>query len=294
MIDQARAPSPFRWRVERQDVGECRCWRAERPSAEADAVVRRVFADRAGFAVKGSGKVGDCDSVSVGEIQRTGFVGAERPDVAVDEPEQVGAAEHGGLGAPELGGERVVGHLPVMVAEERLLGLGPIRSHPPSIAVGMRAAQAEIFGAPAKRACGAAEPRPERREACRRLIGVTEQCVLVGRPGAAPASTVAELTDDLSEAGQGARGKAFRRHHRGDLRIAVAFRREVERASHLGLAPVGWVAGVADAEYPRSPGESAQRSADEGGELEQRNAAGVAGAQLRVLPRGPFRGVALG
>lgn len=294
MIDQARAPSPFRWRVERQDVVQRRRGRAARAAAEADAVVGRVLADRARLAVEGGGKIGDRYAVAEREIERPRLVGAERPDIAVDEPEQVGSAEHGGLGSAELRRQCVVRHRAVVLAQERLLRLRPVRTHAPAVPIGVGAAQPEIFGPPAERAGGTAEPRAQRRQAGGRLVGVAQQCILVGCPGTAPAATVTELANDLPKAGEGSGGEALRCHHRDDLGVAIALGREVERPRHLGLPPIRRVAGVGNAEESGATGETAERSADQGGELQERDAASVARAQLGVLPSGPFRGVPLG
>ena len=100
--------------------------------------------------MEGGSEIGDRDAVAEREIERPSLVGAERADIAVDEPEQVGSAEHGGLGAAELRGKRVVRHLAIVLAQERLLGLGPVRAHAPAIPIGVGAAQPEILGAPAE------------------------------------------------------------------------------------------------------------------------------------------------
>ena len=117
---------------------------AARPAAELIAMVGRVFAERHGLAVERHREIGERHTGVEGDVERARFIVAERPNVAVDKAEAIRARGERSFGPSQACRQDLGRDTAIVRTKARLVGLGPVRTKPPAIAVGMKPAQARV------------------------------------------------------------------------------------------------------------------------------------------------------
>ncbi|ABQ71320.1 hypothetical protein Swit_5210 (plasmid) [Rhizorhabdus wittichii RW1] len=211
-------------------------------------MVGRVFAERHGLAVERHREIGERHTGVEGDVERARFIVAERPNVAVDKAEAIRARGERSFGPSQACRQDLGRDTAIVRTKARLVGLGPVRTKPPAIAVGMKPAQAQIFGAVAQRSSGAAKLAAQRGETRTVDVGLAQQGVFFRRPGPAPAAAIAQLADGEAEAADRALGKAFLAEHPDDRRVAMTRFGQVESPRRFRLRPVRRMVRMHDAE----------------------------------------------